>query len=159
MTSKHVYAGGSISLHVYRKRTQHGRGPDHPARLRSLWNGSAFHRIQLLRPCDDTGCFIHRSGYCSVYRGGWSRGDLFPWHVYREGSRCVNTMTNRRVLIARTISALALILGGGVSQIALWKRGSMGYMSALEHHPYLWLMYFLLALLVGEHALKWMKKQ
>jgi hypothetical protein len=62
-----------------------------------------------------------------------------------------------RLLTARTISALVCLLGGGALQIGLWKSPDKTYFDALTQHPYLWIVYLLLALLVGEHSLRLMR--
>ena len=66
-------------------------------------------------------------------------------------------MKDWRVLIARTVSALVCLLGGGALQIAFWKTPDKTYLDALIQHPYLWIVYFLFALLIGEHCLRLIK--
>jgi hypothetical protein len=57
------------------------------------------------------------------------------------------------------ISALVCLLGGGALQIVFWKTADTTYFDALTRHPYLWIVYLLLALLIGEHSLRLMKRK
>lgn len=68
-------------------------------------------------------------------------------------------MKGWRVVIARTISALGCVLGGGALQMGLWKTPGNSYLDALLQHPYLWIVYLLLALLAGEHCLRLIKRR
>lgn len=68
-------------------------------------------------------------------------------------------MKDWRVLIARAISALVCLLGGGALQIGLWKTPDKTYFDALTRHPYLWIVYLFFALLIGEHSLRLMKRK
>jgi hypothetical protein len=63
-----------------------------------------------------------------------------------------------RVVLARILGALALVLGGSAIQLVLWKRHDAGYLDALEQHSYLWFFYLFLSLLVGEHSLEWLNR-
>lgn len=64
-----------------------------------------------------------------------------------------------KVFVARAISVLVCLTIGGALQIALWKTAETTYLDALFRHPYLWIAYILAALLVGEHALRLMKRR
>lgn len=68
-------------------------------------------------------------------------------------------MMNGKILAARIISALVCVIGGGALQIGLWKTPDHTYLEALAQYPYLWVVYLIIALLVGEHSLKMMKRR
>ena len=68
-------------------------------------------------------------------------------------------MKDWKVLIARTISLLVWLLGGGALQIGLWKTSDRTYFDALMQHPYLWIVYLFLGLLAGEHCLRLIKRR
>lgn len=68
-------------------------------------------------------------------------------------------MRDWKVLAARVISAAVCLIGGGMLQIAFWKTPDVTYAAALIRHPYLWIIYFLVALLAGEHSLRLMKRK
>lgn len=68
-------------------------------------------------------------------------------------------MMNWKILAARIISALVCVVGGGAMQIGFWKTPDRTYLEALAHYPYLWVFYLIVALLVGEHSLKMMKRR
>ena len=68
-------------------------------------------------------------------------------------------MKDWKVLIARTISVLVCLLGGGALQIGLWKTSDRTYFDALTQYPYLWTVYLLLGLLAGEHCLRLIKRR
>jgi hypothetical protein len=63
-----------------------------------------------------------------------------------------------KIWIARIIGAGATLVGGATLQILLWKSPSVDYWNALCSHPYLWPLYVLVGLFLGEHALKWMQR-
>jgi hypothetical protein len=63
-----------------------------------------------------------------------------------------------KVLLARIISFIAFVVGGGGIQLALWFKNGRGFFESLIHWPFLWAIYLLGALLIGEHALKFMKR-
>lgn len=67
-------------------------------------------------------------------------------------------MRDWKVLMARVISAAVCLIGGGILQVVLWKVPDESYADALIRHPYLWIVYFLISLLVGEHSLRLMKR-
>ena len=67
-------------------------------------------------------------------------------------------MTNHKVVVARALSVIICLFVGGALQIGLWKTTERTYCDALVAHPYLWIVYVLLACLVGEHALRVMKR-
>ena len=52
-------------------------------------------------------------------------------------------------LIARIVSAVCCVTLGCAIQIGFWKTPDRSYLDALCHHPYLWIVYVLLSLLVG----------
>jgi membrane protein YdbS with pleckstrin-like domain len=58
--------------------------------------------------------------------------------------------------IARVIAGAIVFIVGGATQILLWKTPAMGYWMALSSHSYLWLVYLLVGLFIGEHILKWL---
>lgn len=68
-------------------------------------------------------------------------------------------MTDMRVTSARIIAGLSLLVGGGTVQVLLWRKHGEAWFNALGRHGYLWLVYFLLAMMVGEHSLKWIKRK
>ena len=70
-----------------------------------------------------------------------------------------NPMKEWKVLIARTISLLVWLLGGGALQIGLWKTSDRTYFDALMQHQYLWIVYLFLGLLAGEHCLRLIKRR
>jgi hypothetical protein len=66
---------------------------------------------------------------------------------------------NGKVKVARIVSAFVIVLGGAAIQIALWKTTDRTYFDALTRHSYLWIVYLLFGLLVGEHCLRLMKRE
>jgi len=62
-----------------------------------------------------------------------------------------------KVVAARAIGALAFFIGGGELQVWFWRKPGEPYYDALGRHPYFGIFYFILASLVAEHTLKWMK--
>lgn len=63
-----------------------------------------------------------------------------------------------KTIAARFISALVCVIGGGALQIGLWKSADRTYLEALAQYPFLWIIYLIFALFVGEHSLKMMKR-
>ena len=63
-----------------------------------------------------------------------------------------------KVIAARIIGGLVFIIGGSIVQICLWRSVSENNFEALFHWPFLWIVYFFIALLAAEHSLRWMKR-
>jgi hypothetical protein len=68
-------------------------------------------------------------------------------------------MKNWKIIVARVISAVVVLVGGAAIQIGLWKTPDRTILDALTQHPYLWIIYFLLGLLIGEHCLRLIKRR
>jgi membrane protein YdbS with pleckstrin-like domain len=66
-------------------------------------------------------------------------------------------MTDKKNTIARVVAGGIVLLVGGAVQILLWKTTAVDYWTALSSHSYLWLLYLLVGLFIGEHILKWLK--
>lgn len=62
------------------------------------------------------------------------------------------------VLVARIISALSTLLVGSFFQILLWHNKTNTIIEALLHFPFLWILYFFIGLLIGEHSLRLLPK-
>jgi hypothetical protein len=69
----------------------------------------------------------------------------------------MDTMIEKKVIVSRVIGVLVFLVGGGALQVALWKKPGDMHLAALGRHGYLWLIYLLVAMLISEHLLKWMK--
>ena len=63
-------------------------------------------------------------------------------------------MKNGKILVARALFAIIACGIGGVLQVALWKTADMSFFDALAWHPYLWIIYFLIAHLITEQCLR-----
>jgi hypothetical protein len=68
-------------------------------------------------------------------------------------------MKDKKVIVARTISVISFVFVGTLTQTLLWKKSGSSYFDALSHWPFLWIIYFFIALLIGEHSLRLMKKK
>lgn len=66
-------------------------------------------------------------------------------------------MIEKKIIASRVIGVLVFLVGGGALQVALWRKPGDMYLAALGRHAYLWVIYLLVALLLSEHLLKWMK--
>ena len=53
-------------------------------------------------------------------------------------------MRDRKVLVARMISAVSFVLVGSVAQIVLWKVPDGSYLDAFSHWSFLWIIYLLI---------------
>ena len=71
----------------------------------------------------------------------------------------IDTMKDSKALIARIISAIVFFVVGVGMQLSLWKTSERTALDALMQHPYLWIIYLILALLAGEHCLRRMKRK
>jgi len=79
---------------------------------------------------------------------------MFPRNLHPSWGFTFAALQAWRVLIARKVSALVCVLGGGALQMALWKTPDKTYLDALMRHPHLWIVYVLVTLLAGEHCLR-----
>lgn len=80
------------------------------------------------------------------------------WHVVVKEVTPLPAVIDKKVIVARIVGTLTVLVGGGMLQIALWGKPGEAGLDALLRHGYLWFFYILLGLLIGEHALKWMKR-
>lgn len=68
-------------------------------------------------------------------------------------------MSTLGILIARCVAGLVTIASGSLFQIVMWKRSAKTYFDALTEHSWLWILYLLIGLLIGEHAIRWISKR
>src|SRR5437763_501980 len=71
-------------------------------------------------------------------------------------SRLVGKASLTAVSSAR---AIVFFVGGAAIQIALWKDPDRTIFDALMEHSYLWIIYSLLGMLIGEHCLRLLKRK
>lgn len=68
-------------------------------------------------------------------------------------------MKNWKTFVARVMFVFVWLFGGTALQVALWKSPDRTYVDALIRHPYLWIIYFLIAHLITEHCLRLMNRK
>src|ERR1700735_5448847 len=63
---------------------------------------------------------------------------------------------NSKIIIVRIITAVVILVGGAAIQVGLWKTSDRTYFEALTRYSLLWVVYLLLAFIIGErlHRLK-----
>ena len=67
-------------------------------------------------------------------------------------------MNKLRVVMARSTAAFVTVAGGSLAQIVLWKDPGMTFFDALTKNSWLWILYLLTGLLMGEHTMRCLKK-